>query len=107
MNYAKIRVETGVWPKAGVEIRGVVEHELSFADKFGKDSKFKILDDSTSRRKVMSFIENTLKVSLNQAALELNAIPVEATISDAPLLPAPVELTPVASAPIAPERAQP
>jgi hypothetical protein len=60
----RVLVETGMLPKAGIEIKSTVEHVNSFEDKYGKDSKFKIMDDAATRRRVLAVAEAAIKLGL-------------------------------------------
>lgn len=92
MNYSKVRVETGIWPKAGVEIRQKVEHQVSFETRFGKDSKTKIMDNPAARRRILAVAEGILKLGMDQTepvtvdakVVEGGTAPVEAKPSTPP-----------------------
>lgn len=78
MNYSKVRVETGIWPKAGIEVRQKVEHQVSFETRFGKESKAKIMDNPAARRRILAVAEGLIKLGLEQN----EPIPVEAKVVD-------------------------
>jgi hypothetical protein len=67
MNYSKVRVDTGIWPKAGIEVRQKVEHQVSFETRFGKDSKAKIMDNPQARRRILAVAEGILKLGMESA----------------------------------------
>jgi len=59
---AKVYTDTGFWPKAGIEITQKVEHTMSFEAKFGQ---FAVMDDPAARRRIMAFVDNVEKNSVN------------------------------------------
>lgn len=64
VNRNRVLVETGMLPKAGIEIKSKIEHTVSFGERFGEDSKFKILDDAATRRRVLAVAEAAIKLGL-------------------------------------------
>lgn len=60
----KVLVDTGVLPKAGVEVKQTVQHTVSFEERFGK---YKVMDDANSRRKIMAVAEAALKFGLQNS----------------------------------------
>lgn len=63
----RILQETGYLPKAGIDIRAVVEREPSFAERFGDDSPLKALDNANSRHRLLGLAERILKLSEQEA----------------------------------------
>lgn len=61
----KIRIlqESGVLPKAGVEVRHRVEQVPTFAERFGDESALAALDNATSRHKLLTLAEKIIKFS--------------------------------------------
>lgn len=72
----RILQETGFLPKAGIDIRAVVDHEASFAERFGEDSPLKALDNANSRHRLLGLAERILKLSEQEA----NTIDVDGTV---------------------------
>lgn len=64
VNRHRVLMETGMLPKAGVEVKTTIDHTVSFEDRFGKDSKWKILDNPATRRRILSVAEAALKLGL-------------------------------------------
>lgn len=64
VNRHRVLMETGILPKAGIEVKTTIDHTVSFEDRFGKDSKWKILDNPATRRRVLSVAEAALKLGL-------------------------------------------
>jgi len=60
---AEIMVKTGVWPKAGEDIR--IQHDIkaTFTAKLGENNPLSALDDPASRRRVLSAAEHILKLT--------------------------------------------
>lgn len=87
MNFAKVRIETGIWPKAGVEVRQKVEHQVSFETRFGKDSKTKIMDNPAARRRILAVAEGLLKLGMDQTGAE--PIPADAKVVEGAASPPP------------------
>jgi hypothetical protein len=71
----KVRIlqEAGVLDKAGVETKVKVEHEVSFAQRFGPDSALSELDDPASRHKVLDIAARLLKLA-ETPTIDANAI---------------------------------
>lgn len=63
---ARLLIETGVYPKAGEDIKVTHTVKSSFADKLGSDSPLSTLDDPASARRVLSAAEKILKLSLKE-----------------------------------------
>jgi len=59
----RILQESGILPKAGIEIKQKVEHEISFKQRFGPDSPLTELDDPASRHKVLDIAARLLKLA--------------------------------------------
>lgn len=59
----RILQESGILPKAGVETKVKIEHEVSFAQRFGPDSALSELDDPASRHKVLDIAARLLKLA--------------------------------------------
>lgn len=59
----RILQESGVLPKAGVEIKAKIEHDMTFAQRFGDASPLKTLDDPASRHKVLEMATRLLKMA--------------------------------------------
>lgn len=64
VNRHRVLMETGMLPKAGIEVKTTVDHSISFEDRFGKDSKWKIMDNAVTRRRILSVAEAALKLGL-------------------------------------------
>lgn len=60
---ADILTKTGVWPKAGEDIRVSHNIKATFAAKMGEDHPLASLDNPSSRRKVLSAAEKILKLT--------------------------------------------
>ena len=58
----RVLIDTGFLPKAGIEITQNVQHSLSFKDKYGGDSKLKIMDNPEARRKIMAALDAAGKI---------------------------------------------
>lgn len=81
----RLMVNTGVYPKAGEEVR--VNHNIkaTFTARLGENSPLAALDDPSALRRVMSAAEKILKVSAakNDALDVIDAKPIKATVKDA------------------------
>jgi hypothetical protein len=60
---ADILTKTGVWPKAGEDIRVSHNIKATFTAKMGEDSPLASLDDPSSRRRVLTAAEQILKLT--------------------------------------------
>lgn len=89
VNRHRVLMETGILPKAGIEIKSTIEHSVSFEDRYGKDSKFKIMDDAAIRRRVLGVAEAALKLGLKREFDK--PIDATATVVDSKSAAAPVE----------------
>ena len=82
---ANLLTNTGIYPKAGEEIR--VRHDIkaTFEAKLGHDSPLAALDQPASRRKVLSAAEKILKLSAKKSRKsdDDNVIDVAAEVNDA------------------------
>lgn len=72
----RILQETGYLPKAGIEIRARVDHQPTFADRFGEDHPLTALDNANSRHRLLGLAEKILRLS----AQEENTIDVTGAI---------------------------
>lgn len=72
----RVLVETGFLPKAGIELKQTVEHNISFEERYGK---YKIMDNATARRKIIAVAEAALQLGL-QSADETKPITVDAKV---------------------------
>jgi len=79
----KILQETGFLPKAGIEIKAQVQHEASFADRFGPGSPLSTLDDPTSRHKVLAIASRLIRLAENEKPIDVDAV----VKKDVPQLP--------------------
>jgi len=77
----RILQETGYLPKAGIEIRARVDHQPTFADRFGEGHPLAALDNANSRHRLLGLAERILKVAVDEA----NTIDVDGSVvTDAP-----------------------
>jgi len=64
---SKILIETGYFPKAGIEVKTNVHHSISLEQ---KNSKFKALDDPASRNRVLAAIEAAKELDVKEITIE-------------------------------------
>lgn len=73
---ADMKVQTGVWPKAGMDVRVHQSLEATFTAKLGtvsEDSPLRVLDSADSRRKVLTAAELILKLSADRQRKAIEA----------------------------------
>lgn len=80
---ATVKTTTGVWPKAGEELRIRHEVKATFSAKLGENSPLKTLDEAASRRRVLTAVEQTLRLAMDRKGGDGKVIDVPAQVKSA------------------------
>lgn len=71
---SRLKIDTGILPKVGEEIRVKQDTKITFKAKVGSDSPLSVLDTNVSRRKVMTVVEKLLAIGATKRAEKLLAL---------------------------------